>query len=83
MSRVISSTRPVAEQPADQGAAAVHLQLTTRLGLQLADGRREVTGRTVVSAQRGSVSVADATYLGASFNATPMGWARSSSIAPH
>src|SRR5580693_6411128 len=35
----------VAEQPADQGAAAVHLQLTSRLGLQPADGRREVTGQ--------------------------------------
>src|SRR2546429_8647500 len=33
----------VVEQPADQAAAAVHLQLTRRLGLQLADGRREVT----------------------------------------
>ena len=34
----------VFEQPSDQGAAAVHLQLTPRLGLQLADGRRNVTG---------------------------------------
>src|SRR4051794_27382268 len=34
----------VIEQPPGQGAAAVHLQLTARLGLQLADGRREVTG---------------------------------------
>src|ERR671935_332933 len=34
----------VREQPPDQGAAAVHLQLTARLGFQLADGRREVTG---------------------------------------
>src|SRR6266516_8207992 len=34
----------VLEQPPGQGAAAVHLQLTPRLGLQLADGRREVTG---------------------------------------
>jgi hypothetical protein len=34
----------VLEQPPGQGAAAVHLQLTRRLGLQLADGRREVTG---------------------------------------
>src|SRR5216117_883595 len=30
----------VLEQPPGQGAAAVHLQLTPRLGLQLADGRR-------------------------------------------
>jgi hypothetical protein len=35
----------VVEQPADQGAAAVHLQLTSRLGFQLADGRRDVTGQ--------------------------------------
>src|SRR5216683_4506186 len=34
----------VLKQPPGQGAAAVHLQLTRRLGLQLADGRREVTG---------------------------------------
>jgi len=32
------------EQPADQVAAAVHLQLTRRPGFQLADGRRDVTG---------------------------------------
>ena len=35
----------VIEQPPGQGAAAVHLQLTRRLGFQLADGRREVTER--------------------------------------
>jgi hypothetical protein len=34
----------VLEQPPGQGAAAVHLKLTRRLGFQLADGRREVTG---------------------------------------
>src|SRR5207237_3321947 len=34
----------VFEQRPDQGAAAVHLQLTPRLRFQLADGRREVTG---------------------------------------
>src|SRR6476646_9654919 len=34
----------VFEQPSDQGTAAVHLQLTRRLGFQLAYGRREVTG---------------------------------------
>jgi hypothetical protein len=33
------------EQPADQGAAAPHLQLTTRLRSQLADGGRDVTGQ--------------------------------------
>jgi len=32
------------EQRPDQGTAAVHLQLTAPLGLQLADGRREVIG---------------------------------------
>src|SRR5437762_2836027 len=35
----------VPEQPPGQGAAAVHLQLTPRLGPQLADGRRQVTGQ--------------------------------------
>src|SRR5205085_6852772 len=34
----------VIEQPPDQGAAAVHLQLTLRLRFQLADGRRDVAG---------------------------------------
>src|SRR5919197_6025459 len=34
----------VSEQPADQGAAAVHLQLTPRLAFQLADGSRDVAG---------------------------------------
>src|SRR5438132_2566557 len=32
------------EQPPDQGAAAMHLQLAFRLGFQLADGRGDVTG---------------------------------------
>src|SRR5205823_656009 len=34
----------VLEQPPDQRAAAVYLQLTRRLGFQFADGRREVAG---------------------------------------
>src|SRR5215216_1611241 len=34
----------VVEQPPEQGAAAVHLQLASRLGFQLADGYRDVTG---------------------------------------
>ena len=34
----------VVEQPPDQGAAAVHLQLTAGLGSELADGRRDLTG---------------------------------------
>jgi hypothetical protein len=34
----------VGEQPTDQGAAAVHLQLPFLLGFQLADGGRDVTG---------------------------------------
>jgi hypothetical protein len=29
----------IVEQPSEQGAAAVHLQLASRLGLQLADRR--------------------------------------------
>jgi hypothetical protein len=40
----------VLEQPADQGTAAVRLQLTPRLGFRLAYGRPEVTGEEVVSA---------------------------------
>ena len=34
----------VLEQPADQLPASVHLQLAARLGLQLADGRLEISG---------------------------------------
>src|SRR5712691_7632016 len=34
----------VVEEPPEQGAAAVHLQLASRLGLQLANGSRDVTG---------------------------------------
>src|SRR5512139_3815573 len=34
----------VVEQPAEQDAAAVHLQLASCLGLQLANGSRDVTG---------------------------------------
>ena len=35
----------VVEEPPDQAAAAVHLQLTRGLGLQLADGGRDVSGQ--------------------------------------
>ncbi len=34
----------VVEQPPEQGTAAVHLQLASRFGFQLADGGRDVTG---------------------------------------
>jgi len=51
----------------------VHLQLARRLGFQLADGRRDVTGKDGRVRQRGSVSVVDATYLGRVFNAAAMG----------
>ena len=44
MSRLDLVDEVVVEQRPDQGTAAVHLQLTRRLGFQLADGRREVTG---------------------------------------
>ena len=44
MSRVHLVDEVVLEQPSDQGRAAVHLQLTRPLGLQLADGGREVAG---------------------------------------
>src|SRR5919106_5157394 len=51
----------VVEEPADQ-SAAVHLQLASRLGLQLADGRRHVTGedgrvRPLRVAERGRCDV--------------------------
>ena len=43
-SRVISSTRSCSSSHRTRVAAAVHLQLARPLGLQLADGGREVTG---------------------------------------
>jgi Inositol monophosphatase family len=67
-------------QPLDQGAAAVHLQLGSRLRLQLADGGRHVIGEDVF-AHCGSVSVVEATYLGGVFKASAMGLA-TSAIAP-
>ena len=72
----------VLEQPADQSAAAVHLQLTPRPGLQLAHGSCEVTGqdgrvRPARPGERGRRDV-----LGLLFSATPIGWARISSVAP-
>ena len=63
----------VVEQPADQRAAAVHLQLTRRLGFQLADGSRNVTGEDGRVRPLRVVSVFDATYFGRVFNATEIG----------
>jgi hypothetical protein len=56
----------------------VHLQLPSRRGFQRADGRGEVTREEVVPAPRGSVSVVDAGYLGRVFNASTIGFSRSS-----
>jgi hypothetical protein len=50
----------VVEEPPEQGATAVHLQLAARLGLQLAMGSRNVTVRTVVFAHPESKGVVDA-----------------------
>src|SRR5258707_3938679 len=46
----------VLQQPPGQGATAVHLQLTPGLGLQLTDGRREVTAENgrVLPTRRGN-----------------------------
>jgi hypothetical protein len=44
VSRVRSSTRDVVEQPPDQGAAAMDLQLASRLGIELANGGRDLIG---------------------------------------
>ena len=54
ISQIISLVdKIVVEQPPDQGAAAVHLQLTSRLGSQLADAAATSLERTVVFAHRG------------------------------
>src|SRR5690348_2637029 len=73
----------VVEQPADQGAAAVDLQLTLLAGAfssRMAAARSP--DKTVVPAHCDAASVADATYLGVWFSATPMGWARICSVVP-
>jgi hypothetical protein len=64
----------VLEQPADQAGAAVHL-CSSPAGLAFSSPMAAATSpeRTVESAHCGSVSVVDATYLGVSFNATPIG----------
>ena len=64
----------VFEQRSDQRAAAVHLQFAPGPGLQLADGRHEITGQKGRVLPSRFASVVDATYLGAAFSATPMGW---------
>ena len=66
--------QPVVEQPADQGAAAPHVQLTARLGPQLADGGRDVTGQDGRVRPSRVLSVVEATYLGRVFNASPIGF---------
>jgi hypothetical protein len=50
------------EQPADQGTAAVHLQLTRGLAFNSPMAAARSPQRRVVFAQRGSVSVVDARY---------------------
>jgi hypothetical protein len=55
-----------------RGAAAVHLQLAPRLGLQLADRGRDVIGQHRRVVPLGLVSVLDATYLGFVFRASAM-----------
>jgi hypothetical protein len=62
------------EQPADEGTAAVHLQLTARLGFQLADRRREVAGEDGRVRPLRVVIVVDARYLGVVFKASAIGW---------
>jgi hypothetical protein len=71
----------VIEQPPDQGAAAVHLQLTRRLRFQLADGRRDVAGEDGRVRPARSVSVFDTRYLGFVFKASVIGWLPGSSAA--
>ena len=63
----------VLDELADEVAAAVHLQLASRPGFQLADGGRDVSGEDGRVRHCGSVSVVDATYLGRVFNAAEMG----------
>ena len=60
----------------------MHLQLTSRLGSQLADAAATSLERTVVFAHRGSVSVVDATYLGREFKAAAMGLMPGAATAP-
>jgi hypothetical protein len=72
----------VVKQPPDQGAAAVDLQLASRLAFSSPTGAATSRERTVVFTHRESVSVLDATNLGSVFNATAMGLSPGSAIAP-
>ena len=60
----------------------MHLQLASRLGLQLADGGRDVTGEGGRVRPRRSKGVVDATYLGRVFNAVQIGLSPGSSHVP-
>ncbi len=68
----------VLEQPPDQSAAAVHLQLAPRPGLELTDGRREVAGEDGRAGPLRVGEVFHATYFGFVFKAPTMGSSRSS-----
>ena len=72
----------VVEQPPEQGAASVHLQLASRLGFQLADGGRDVTGEDGRVRPRRVECVVDATYLGRVCNAVQIGLSPGSSHVP-
>jgi hypothetical protein len=73
---VISSTRP--SSSSDRISAPLPCTCSSPPGSAFSSPIAAATSpdRTVVSAHFASVSVVDATYLGVSFNATPMGWAR-------
>ena len=81
MSRIDLVDEVVLEQPSDQGAAAVHLQLTPRLAFSSPMAAARSPERTVVFAQPGSVTVVDARYLGFVFRAAAIGWLPGSSAA--
>jgi hypothetical protein len=59
----------------------VHLQLTPGFAFSSTMAAATSPERTVVFAQRGSVSVVDATYFGLVFKASVIGWLPGSSAA--
>ena len=62
----------VLEKPPDQDAAAMHLQVTPRLGFSSPTAAAVSSERSGLSADCGSVSVVDATSLCRLFNAAAM-----------
>src|SRR6266540_5100971 len=83
MNRFISSTRSLSSS--HRNRAPLPCTCSSRPGLAFSSPTAAATSpeRTVAFAQRGSVSVVDARYLGSVFNAVQMGLSPESAHDPH